>query len=306
MSSGSRIAVYYAVEQSVGVLPTTPIWKTLRRVTDGLNESITTEDSDEVTDSRYRQGGLAVSAEITGELAFELSLQTFDDFFEAVAMNAYVGNVLTVGGTTRKTFTIVKHYKDINQVFIYRGMHVNTAHLEIPASGKITGTFGLMGTGFERTTTSPVVDPLPPTDTPILSQLHVSTVTINGTALTDEACLSNLTLDINNNLEGIVCIGNNELAPQKYIEKRVDITASATVAFSPTSAAWIDRVKSRETMALVVPMEDTQGNEWTISLPELEVTEAGHPDGGGDDIINLDVSFANVRSAPTFTRVVAP
>lgn len=306
MSSGSRIAVYYAAEQSVGVLPTTPVWKTLRRVSDGLNESITTEDSDEVSDSRYEQGSVPTGSEINGELGFELSLQTFDDFFEAVAMNAYANNVLTIGGATRKTFTIVKHYKDINQVFIYRGMHVNTAHLEIPSSGKITGNFGLLGTGFERTTTSPVVDPLPATETPILSQLHVSTVTIDGNALTNEACLSSFSLDIDNQLEGIVCIGNQKLAPQKYVEKKVKVTASSTVAFSPTSAAWIDRVESRQTMAMVVPIADTLGNEWAIELPKLEVAEAGHPDGGGDDIINLDISFKNVRSAATFTRVVAP
>ena len=37
MSSGSRIVAYYAAEESPGILPVSPIWKTLRRVTDGLN-----------------------------------------------------------------------------------------------------------------------------------------------------------------------------------------------------------------------------------------------------------------------------
>ena len=42
MSKGSAIKLYYAAEETPGVLPTTPVWKTVRRVTDGLTENITT------------------------------------------------------------------------------------------------------------------------------------------------------------------------------------------------------------------------------------------------------------------------
>ena len=69
------------------VLPTTPVWKTVRRVTDGLTENVTTESSSSVADTRFRQGGMATEAEITGSLEVELSIGLFDDFWSAVAMN---------------------------------------------------------------------------------------------------------------------------------------------------------------------------------------------------------------------------
>lgn len=80
MSSGAKIRLYYAEEQTPEVLPTTPVWKTVRRVTDGLTENVTTESSNSVVDSRFRQGGMATEAEITGSLEVELSIGLFDDF----------------------------------------------------------------------------------------------------------------------------------------------------------------------------------------------------------------------------------
>ncbi|MFX9663780.1 phage tail tube protein, partial [Acinetobacter baumannii] len=85
MSSGAKIRLYYAEEQTPEVLPTTPVWKTVRRVTDGLTENVTTEASSSVADTRFRQGGIATEAEITGSLEVELSIGLFDDFWSAVA-----------------------------------------------------------------------------------------------------------------------------------------------------------------------------------------------------------------------------
>lgn len=114
-----------------------------------------------MVDSRFRQGGMATEAEITGSLEVELSIGLFDDFWSAVAMNNWASDVLNFGGNVRKTFTFVKVFEDINQVFIYRGVRINEATMSIATTGKITATFGLMGTLFERTTTNPVTSPLP-------------------------------------------------------------------------------------------------------------------------------------------------
>ncbi len=116
MSSGAKIRLYYAEEQTPEVLPTTPVWKTVRRVTDGLTENVTTETSSSVADTRFRQGGFATEAEITGSLEVELSIGLFDDFWSAVAMNNWASDVLNFGGNVRKTFTFVKVYEDVNRV----------------------------------------------------------------------------------------------------------------------------------------------------------------------------------------------
>ncbi|ENX58158.1 MULTISPECIES: phage tail tube protein [Acinetobacter] len=306
MSSGSKIRLYYAEEQTPEVLPTTPVWKTVRRVTDGLTENVTTESSTSVVDSRFRQGGIATEAEITGSLEVELSVGLFDDFWSAVAMNNWASDVLNFGGDVRKTFTFVKVYSDINQVFIYRGVRINEATMNIATTGKITATFGLMGTLFEKTTTNPVTSPLPVPDLALVSSLNVGDLKVNGATVVGTACMQTLALTINNNMEAIRCIGSQKLSATTYLEKIVDITVNTQYMFSAQSAGYIDFIKTRDTMPLEFSIEDSAGNGYAFQFPQLEVSEAAHPDGGGEDTITIDINYNHIRVSPVITRVIAP
>ncbi|MDC4705186.1 phage tail tube protein [Acinetobacter baumannii] len=306
MSSGAKIRLYYAEEQTPEVLPTTPVWKTVRRVTDGLTENVTTEASSSVADTRFRQGGIATEAEITGSLEVELSIGLFDDFWSAVAMNNWASDVLNFGGNVRKTFTFVKVFEDINQVFIYRGVRINEATMSIATTGKITATFGLMGTLFERTTTNPVISPLPVPELVLVSALNVGDLKVNGETVVGTACMQTLELTINNNMEAIRCIGSKKLTATTYLEKIVDVTVNTQYMFSAQSAAYIDFIKSRDTMPLEFSIEDDAGNGYAFQFPQLEVAEANHPDGGGEDTITIDINYNHIRVSPVITRVIAP
>ncbi|WP_284108927.1 phage tail tube protein [Acinetobacter pittii] len=306
MSSGAKIRLYYAEEQTPEVLPTTPVWKTVRRVTDGLTENVTTESSTSVADTRFRQGGVATEAEVTGNLEVELSVGLFDDFLSGVALNNWTSDVLNFGGDVRKTFTFIKVYSDINQVFIYRGVRINEFTMSIATTGKITATFGLMGTVFERTTTNPVVNPLPVPETVLVSALNVGDLTVNGETVVGTACMQSLELTINNNMEAIRCIGSQKLTATTYLEKIVDITLNTQYMFSAQSAGYIDYIKTRDTMPINFSIEDKDGNGYAFEFPQLEVAEAPHPDGGGEDTITIDINYNHIRVSPIITRVIAP
>lgn len=306
MSSGAKIRLYYAEEETPEVLPTTPIWKTVRRVTDGLTENVTTEASNSVVDSRFRQGGLATEAEVIGNLEVELSVGLFDDFWSAVAMKNWTSDVLNFGGDVRKTFTFVKVFSDINQVFIYRGVRINEATLNIATTGKITASFGLMGTLFERTTTSPVTSPVAVPELALVSSLNVGDLTVNGETVVGTACMQSLALTITNNMEAIRCIGSQKLTATTYLEKIVDITVNTQYMFSAQSAGYIDFIKSRDTMPLEFSIEDSAGNGYAFQFPQLEVAEANHPDGGGEDTITIDINYNHIRVTPVITRVLVP
>jgi len=305
MSSGAKIRLFYAEEKTPEVLPDTPIWKTVRRVTDGLSESVTTETSSSVADNRFRQGGLATEAEITGSLEVELSVGLFDDFWSAVAMNEWDDQgVLLFGGDVRKTFSLVKVFEDIGQIFIYRGIRIGEASLSIATTGKITANFGMVGTIFERSATSPVINPLPVPEDVLISALNVGDLKVNGETVIGKACMQTLELSINNNLEAIRCIGSKRLTATTYLEKIVDITVNTQYMFSAQSASYLDYVKSRDTMPLEFSIEDESGgNGYAFEFPKLEVSEANHPDGGGEDTITLDVNFNHIRVSPKITRL---
>ena len=79
---------------------------------------------------------MVTEAEVTGQLEFELSLGTFDLFLSALAFNNWAANALSFGGTVRKSLTLVKVFEDIGQVFIYRGVQVNTVKSPFKQLGK--------------------------------------------------------------------------------------------------------------------------------------------------------------------------
>lgn len=304
MSSGAKIRLYACEEAVLGTTPANPVWYTVRCVTDSLTENVTTEDSSEVVDSRFRQGAVVTEAEVTGQLEFELSLGTFDLFLNVLAFNNWAANALSFGGGVRKSLTLVKVFEDIGQVFIYRGIQVNTGEMTIQTTGKITGNFGLVGSSFTRQQVNPVTNPIPASTRPLVSMPNVEKLLINGQSIQGKACLQTLTINFSNNLEAIRCIGSGKYTPEFYLEKMMDIGVNANFMFSATSASWIDAIKTRDVFTLTFDITDTKGSKYSFNFPQLEVKEANHPDGGGDDIITIDINFAQVRTSPTIVRAL--
>ncbi|WP_213034602.1 phage tail tube protein, partial [Acinetobacter baumannii] len=243
-------------------------------------------------------------AEVTGQLEFELSLGTFDLFLNVLAFNNWAGNALSFGGGVRKSLTLVKVFEDIGQVFIYRGIQVNTGEMTIQTTGKITGNFGLVGNSFTRQQVNPVTNPIPASTRPLVSMPNVEKLLINGQSIQGKACLQTLTINFSNNLEAIRCIGSGKYTPEFYLEKMMDIGVNANFMFSATSAAWIDAIKTRDVFTLTFDITDSKGSKYSFNFPQLEVKEANHPDGGGDDIITIDINFAQVRTSPTIVRAL--
>ncbi|EXE00936.1 hypothetical protein J556_3937 [Acinetobacter baumannii 1096934] len=196
MSSGAKIRLYACEEAVLGTTPANPIWYTVRRVSDSLTENVTTEESSEVVDSRFRQGGVVTEAEVAGQLEFELSLGTFDLFLSALAFNNWAANALSFGGGVRKSLTLVKVFEDIGQVFIYRGIQVNSGEITIQTTGKITGNFGLVGSSFTRQQTNPVVNPVAASTRPLVSMPNVENLLVNGQSIQGKACMQSLTFQL--------------------------------------------------------------------------------------------------------------
>jgi hypothetical protein len=299
-------------ETVAGTTPASPEWFVVPRVTDSLTENVTTEVSAIVADTRFRQGSTPTEAEITGDLATELSVGTFDKFISAVAMNEWVvdgvdpnKSTLNFGGSVRKTFTFVKVYSDIGQVFIYRGIYINSMSFQLATTGKVNINFALVGTGFEQTTVNPVSSPTDMSGTPLVSALNVNTFTVDGATTVNTACVQSANVDITNNYEAVRCLGGGKLTAQKYIEKIMDITLATQFAFGTQSAAYIEHIKSRVKMAVAFKIEDSLGNSYEFSFPTLEVSEANHPDAGGEDLVYLDVNFTQVVESPVITRILA-
>lgn len=305
MSSGSRIELYVAIEESMGVLPASPDWFIVPRVTDGLSENVTTTTSEIVSASRFRQGATAIQSEVTGDLASELSVGTFDLFMTALAMNDWDDDQLEFGGALRKSFTFIKVFSDVGIIRKYSGVMFGSGTFSISNGEKITVNFGLTGSGYEELTVNPVSDPQPLMTTPLVSSLNVKDFELDGQGVVGTACLQSVELEINNNLEAIYCIGNGKMTAEKYIEKMVDINLTTQFMFSGQVAEYSGKIKTGDTTSISFAIEDAEGNGYLFDFPLLQVTEAPHPDAGGDDLVTQDITFAHIETSPTITRYQA-
>lgn len=302
MSSGAKVTSYLIAEVTPGVTPT-GTFDTLRLTGNTLSPTVNTQASDEITDSRVSQGSVATSTDIQGDLTAELSYGTFDKLFEAAFYGTWAGNVLTVGDT-RHTFTVAKNYSDVNVFTLFKGMHVSTFALDIPSDGKITATFTMMGLDYADGDSNTVTAINPPTATPFMSNINVGTLLVDGASLEGVACVSAMSINLDNSLQTQRCLGNGKLGPGAHIATEAAITGSITLAWSNRAWQLWKNQFTRAPIAVSFPITDSLGNEYTFDFPALEI-DGDLPNGGKRDLIEVTLNYTVSKLAPTITRTPA-
>ncbi|MFJ3486575.1 phage tail tube protein [Pseudomonas sp. NPDC090202] len=301
MSSGARVTSYLIPEVTPGVTPTTGPWDTLRLTGNTLSPKVSTQASDEITDSRLSQGSVATSTDIQGDLTAELSYGSFDKLLEAAFYGTWTGDVLTVGAT-RRTFTIAKNFDDVGVYTLFKGMHASVFKLDVPSNGKITATFTMMGLDYADGDTNTVTSVSPPTTTPFMSNINVGTILVDGQSLEGEACVSALSINLDNSLQTQRCLGNGKLGPGAHIATEAAITGSLTLAWSARSWSIWKNSFTRLPVSVEFPITDSLGNQYVLNFPAVEV-DGDLPNGGKRDLIEVTLNYTVSKLAPTITRV---
>lgn len=299
MSSGAKVTSYLIAEVTPGVTPTGS-FDTLRLTGNTLSPKVNTQASDEITDSRLSQGSVSTSVDIQGDLTGELSYGTFDKLLSAAFYNPWVDDVLTVGDT-RQTFTVAKNYGDVNVYTLFKGMHVSMFKLDIPSDGKITTTFTLAGLDYADSGTNTVTTVNSPTATPFMSNTNVGTLLIDGESMEGIACISALSISLDNSLQVQRCLGTARLGPGAQIATEAAITGSITMAWS--NQAWLlwKNQFTRASIGFLFPITDSVGNSYEIEFPAIEI-DGDLPNGGKRDLLEVTLNFTVSKVSPTITR----
>lgn len=192
MSSGAKQLVQIAKETVIGTVPSPFARQTLAFTDISLNQSVEKTESASITDSRLQQSSMVTSAEYSGELSAEAQYGAYDDLMAAAAFNAWATNVLTFGGTTRQTFSVLLGYTDIANYHTFSGLHVNTFGIDIPESGLIGLTFGFMGTKRTPAAVAPAGTITPASSNPRMSNISVGDLLVDGTSVKGTACITAL------------------------------------------------------------------------------------------------------------------
>jgi len=301
MSSGARIVSHIIPEVTPGITPTTGKWSTLRLTGNTLTPTVNTAVSDETTDSRLSQGSVVTSAEIKGDLAAELSYGSFDQLLEAAFYGQWTYDVLTVGDV-RHTFSIAKGYTDVGVYALFKGAHVSTFALDIPSDGKITTTFNMACLDYDDSDTPIVVASEGPTTTPFLSNKNIGTILVDGKSLEGTACVSAMTINLDNSLQAQSCIGSNRLGPGAQIATEAAITGTVVLAWSKHAWEIWKNTFTRLPVAIQFPITDSLGNKYIFNFPAVEV-DGELPSAGKRELVEVTLNYTVAKISPTITRV---
>ena len=96
------------------------------------------------------------------------------------------------------------------------------------------------------------------------------------------------------------CLGAG-LEVGAILEMSAKGTGSFTAAWSTGSAANYEKQFTNTTISLVIPFTDTEGNEYELTLPEVEIT-GSLPSGGNSDLLQATFEYRVVEQAPTLVR----
>ena len=299
MSSGAKVVSHIIKEVTPGVTPT-GTWDTLRLTGNALTPTVNTAVSDEITDSRISQGSVATSIDIGGDLTAEFSFGSFDQLLEAAFYGAWTGDVLSVGDI-RNTYSIAKGYSDIGVYSVFKGSHVSTFALDIPSDGKVTATFNMACLDYADSEAPIAVSPSAPTTTPFLSNNNVGTISVDGESLEGVACVSAMTINLDNSLQAQRCIGNTKLGPGAQIATEAAITGTITLAWSKRAWEIWKKTFTRLPISVAFPITDALGNKYTFNFPAVEV-DGELPSGGKRDLIEVTLNYTVAKLAPTITR----
>lgn len=302
MSSGAKVVSHIIKEVTPGVTPT-GTWDTLRLTGNALTPTPNTEVSDEITDTRLSQGSVVTSIDIGGELTAELSFSSFDQLLEAAFYGQWTDDVLRVGDK-RTTFSIAKGYTDIGVYGVFKGAHVSTFALDIPSEGKVVATFGMACLDYADSENPIVVSPNAPTTTPFLSNINVGTILVNGESMGGKACISAMTINLDNSLQTQRCLGSDKLGPGAHIATEAAITGSLTLAWSKAAWQLWKNTFTRLPISVVFPISDSLGNKYTFAFPAVEV-DGELPSGGKRELIEVTLNYTVAKQSPTITREAA-
>jgi len=294
IATGSRHNLSYVVESTFGTTPANPSFAPIRHTGTTLGLSKDSIESEELREDRqvahYRHGNKSV----TGDVNFELSYGGLDALLEATLCGTWATNVL-LAGTTRRSYTIERHHQDIGKFLRSTGCQFNTMSLSVAPNSMVTGSFGVIGSGFSSSATALTNATYSAESTTAPFDSFTGAITEGGSAI---AIITALELNIDNGMEALYVVGSSDtLLPS--IGKSM-VTGSVTAYFENTTL--MDKFVNETTSALQFTLTDAAGNDYIVLLPKVKYN-SGNPEVSGPGAITLTLDFVSLFNSASDKQI---
>ncbi len=294
IATGSRHNLSYVVEATFGTTPSSPGFTPIRHTGTTLGLSKDAVESEELREDRqvahFRHGNKSV----TGDINFELSYGGLDALLEATLCGTWATNVLKAG-TTRRSYTVERHHQDIGKYLRSTGCQFNTMSLSVAPNSMVTGSFGIIGSGFSTSGSALGSATYSAESTTAPFDSFSGSITEGGSAI---AIITALELNIDNGMEALYVVGSADtLLPS--IGKS-SVTGSVTAYFENTTL--LDKFVAETTSAIQFTLTDAAGNDYIVLLPKVKYN-SGNPEVSGPGAITVTLDFVALYNSSDASQI---
>ncbi|MNH04579.1 Fructan beta-fructosidase precursor [compost metagenome] len=305
MSSGAKVQLASIKEVTPGVTPAGD-WKVLTRISNGLMPTFNSEENNEIGFTRMSQGTAQTTVDVGGDIETKWRFGALDEFMASCFGKAWASHQLTMGDD-RITFSIASYATDIGVSAIARGVQVATMNFDFPGDNEVTVTTTMAARSWDDKgdNTSFIINAQPEASQRRFSFKDISGLRINGVQVgEDNACVDSFNLQFDNAVQTQRCIGNGSPYPGNIIPTIFTPSGSITISWSKMAYLLWKKQQTGDAISLEFTIGNADGG-YNILIPEMEVT-GDWPDGGANDIIQVELNYTARRVAPTITRRPAP
>ena len=293
IAGGSLARLAYIAEVTYGTTPATPAFQVINPTSHSLGLEKETFQSETIRSDRQLNDFRHGVRQVSGDIGIEFRDASWDDLLQAVMMGTWSTDVLKAG-TTRRSFTIERFFSDITRYRRAVGCEFNSFSLECPASGIVTGTFGVIGmddtgAGTAIASSSYTADP----NENVMDSLSGS-ITVGGSAVT---CITSIKLTLENGIENLPVVG--EVTRIRGAAGRSIVTGELTAFYQDDTL--LDAFDNESEVAIVFTLTDGVAT-YTFTLPKVKFT-GGKPEVGGEREVSITMPFQAIYSSGDATQL---
>jgi hypothetical protein len=308
VADGSQTRLGFIAEATVGTIPATPAWQTLRFLNSDVRLTKQTDIPDEIRADRNVASITDVGRSGRGSIKGNLSYGTYDDLLALALCSDWATNVLKNGVLDKSCAFEWLFEQGATDSFIRAaGCRIDTVDLRMRARQSVEIDFGIMALSMPTPTNAIITGATyaAATTTQVMNAgLNVAGLTITG--VTNAPMLESLNLSIKNNIYQNDVIGQYD--PYSHGKGRFEVSGSMSTLFENLDTYLA--VLNHTDVGLTFTLGSVTAEKYTINIPKIKLMDGGPPVPGNGQSVKFEVPFqatfdSGIGATMQITRAVA-
>lgn len=293
VGTSNRTRLAYIAESTWGTTPGTGTMDELRYTGESLGANVTFTESAEIVSHRMTTDTVATQWGSGGDINFELSSASYDDFLEAAVQGTWTADVLKTGSTAR-SFTMEKQFLDATaaEFMAFTGMRIDGLRMDFRVGQIASGSFSFLGKKPTVSgTTVRAGTPTAPGTTAVIAPVNSMQVLEEGGGAV--VGVSELTFGLSNSMRSLGVIDGADPFAINSGKQRISGTLNAYFQSRALMAKFLASTES----SIEIGVGGASAARYDFLFPRVKFTKGTVVAGGSDQDLLVALEWTALRAA---------